>query len=414
MIHHTASLGCRRSLVVCLFAVLAGCGPTRTVGSRYVKSERVTAAQGLTLSVEAADSPELAGTRLVIPPGALAADTVITLELGSDSLAGGDNKAAGAVALWGPAGTRFSTAAELSLPYALASGESVGNLFIQGREDDGTRFVVNHDALTLDLTNQLVRFPVSGFTGFQPNTGALCGNYPACTAGQTCVNGQCQATTTCGGLPGCAAGQSCINGQCASSGCGPNHTVCAAGQSCVVDVCKPMCGNYPACVNGQTCVNGQCQSAANTCGNLPACSTGQSCVNGQCVSNGCGPNHTICLATQACVGDVCKPVCGSNPPCASGQTCVNGQCQSAAACGGQTACPTGQTCTNGQCVSNGCGPNHTVCRSDETCVVDVCLIPCGGTTCYSGMVCVNGNQCVGCGPNALCTNNRTCVNSRCQ
>ena len=53
---------------------------------------------GGTLTVAASDSPELAGTKLVIEPGALTAKTEITLELGTTSITGANDKAAGQVA----------------------------------------------------------------------------------------------------------------------------------------------------------------------------------------------------------------------------------------------------------------------------------------------------------------------------
>src|SRR5450432_3785038 len=90
---------CRRLL---LAAVLCcSCSNTQGLGSRYVAEQTVTASQGGTLTVAAADSPELAGTQLQIPAGALAADTHITLELGSTALVQGHDHVAGVVAIWG-------------------------------------------------------------------------------------------------------------------------------------------------------------------------------------------------------------------------------------------------------------------------------------------------------------------------
>ncbi|MBK7861598.1 MAG: hypothetical protein IPJ65_23880 [Archangiaceae bacterium] len=90
---------------------------TQQVGSKYVKTEKISASQGGSLTVAASDSPELAGAKLVIPPGALAADQEITLELGSAPITQGGDKAAGQVALWGPSGTRFAMPVEMTLPY---------------------------------------------------------------------------------------------------------------------------------------------------------------------------------------------------------------------------------------------------------------------------------------------------------
>src|SRR5215210_3310785 len=96
-------------LAACIAVVLCcACTPTQQVGSKYVKSEKVTASQGATLTVSAAESPELAGTTLVIEPGALATDTEIQLELGTVSITDDGVKSAGPTALWGPRGTTFS------------------------------------------------------------------------------------------------------------------------------------------------------------------------------------------------------------------------------------------------------------------------------------------------------------------
>src|SRR5438128_2243082 len=86
------------------FAVVLcrACNPTQTVGSRYVKSQTISASQGGALTVDSSESPELAGTKLVIEPGALAIDTEITLELGDKPITQGNDKSAGELALWGP------------------------------------------------------------------------------------------------------------------------------------------------------------------------------------------------------------------------------------------------------------------------------------------------------------------------
>src|SRR5688500_5168982 len=106
----------RSSIVACVAALLA-CGPAE-LGSRFVKSEKVLASQGAVIRVDEAESPELAGTSLVIEPGALELDTTITLEVGRRPLVE-PSAVAGPVAVWGPPGTRFIKPAQLAIPFQL-------------------------------------------------------------------------------------------------------------------------------------------------------------------------------------------------------------------------------------------------------------------------------------------------------
>ena len=109
---------CRNAVLAVVVSCIGACGPTKTVGSRYVASRLVNAANGDSIAVSAADSPELAGTVLKIPPGALADNTQITLELGEGNLTRTGTRAAGPVAIFGPSGTKFSKPVELTLPFA--------------------------------------------------------------------------------------------------------------------------------------------------------------------------------------------------------------------------------------------------------------------------------------------------------
>src|SRR5687768_14813570 len=102
---------CRRLLTAALVLCCA-CTPTKDLGSRYVKAADVKASEGGTLAVTASDSAALAGAELHIAPGALAADTRITLELGDAPLTTGADQGAGPTAVWGPAGTVFSAPVE--------------------------------------------------------------------------------------------------------------------------------------------------------------------------------------------------------------------------------------------------------------------------------------------------------------
>src|SRR5438270_7918904 len=183
----------RCRLAVAVVAICCSCSPTSTVGSRFVKSQMVQASVGAVISVASSDSKELAGARLVIDPGALASDTTIQIEVGTMPLTDATDKGAGPVAIWGPAGTKFSKPAHMVLPYVLPTGDSPDRIFVQVKEQDGTRFVIDHTVLNLDTAANTVAFDVHGFTGFQPGTNTPCMANNDCAQGQACINGVCKS-----------------------------------------------------------------------------------------------------------------------------------------------------------------------------------------------------------------------------
>lgn len=153
-------------VVVLALGMLANaCGTERTVGSRFVKSERVVASRGATISVSASEEPALAGTRLEIPPDALSADTTVTLELGLKPIT---EASRGPVAIWGPAGVVFSSPVRMTLPLALSNDTERSLVGVQVEEADGRRFTIPNSAVAVDASGSTVSFSVSGFTRFQP------------------------------------------------------------------------------------------------------------------------------------------------------------------------------------------------------------------------------------------------------
>jgi PKD repeat protein len=153
-----------------LVAALGACGGGNgaDLDSRPIKSVRVPAVVGGTVEVSSGESADLLGASLVVPPSALASDTTITLAVGLASIVGPGAEPAGPVAVWGPVGTRFRTQATMTLPYRLPAGRSVRGLFVQVLESDGKRFTIDQPVLTVDTEQRLVRFPVQGFSTFQP------------------------------------------------------------------------------------------------------------------------------------------------------------------------------------------------------------------------------------------------------
>lgn len=121
-------------LAAATLVVAPGCDDNQLAASRYVKRMLVPARTGGIIVVGADDSPELAGTRLVIAPEALAADTVITVELRGRPVA---TSPAGPVVAFGPAGTELRQAARLSLPIDAAATTASNRLTIEAEEEDG-------------------------------------------------------------------------------------------------------------------------------------------------------------------------------------------------------------------------------------------------------------------------------------
>jgi len=221
------------------------------VGSRYVKSVPVKSSQGATITVSPQESDKLAGTALAIQPNALKSDTLITLELGLKDMVDIDSAVAGPVALWGPGGTQFAPAAEMTLPLVAGADVDLANLFVQVQEDNGTRFTIATSELRVDLANKLVSFSARGFSKYQVRGKKCNADDPTCG----------QPGTIGGGTPGkctdnapCADGTKCVNGAC---------------QKCN----DPSCGQ-PGTIGGGT--PGKCTD------NTP-CSDGTKCVNGVCV-----------------------------------------------------------------------------------------------------------------------------------
>lgn len=419
----------------CCLLLVAACG-TQNAGSRYVKSESVGAANGKTIAVSEKDSALLAGTTLEIPAGALAGDTVITLEVGLDSLLDEDT-AAGPVATWGPAGTRFSRPARMTLPLSLS--ESGDEISVLVRESDGTQFELPASAVTVDAQGR-ASFTIDGFTSFQPLRRRPCQSNAQCHSSQVCRNGRCRpANNQCRSDADCPASSLCV------------QAPCAGALNCP-GTCQPRPPTCANCPPGSACVNGVC---ATGCGIVQGCPAGQTCQNNVCVVTGCHAD-TDCPQGQRCDATTGRcatppPQCGMNTVCPSGSLCVNGAC--VAQCDLQRPCPQGLVCgANGVCVTQpppSCGPvpmacpadamvcpdGSTVTRTGPNCsfapcggvacppVVRQCpdgsfvgpagpncdIAPCPGTTvqCPPGLACVNG-QCVGGCANVPCPQGLVC------
>jgi hypothetical protein len=158
----------RSRAALALPLALAACvGSSTEVGSRYVKTMRVTAGAGATFSVSPAESRALAGTLLRIEPGALAATTTITLELGYQPIVRAPDVAAGPVVIWGPAGTRLDPPARLTFPYQLGDGAALPDLYVEVLESGGPRGALERAGLLVNAEAKLVTVSVAGLFSLQ-------------------------------------------------------------------------------------------------------------------------------------------------------------------------------------------------------------------------------------------------------
>lgn len=432
-------------LVVAL--AFAACG-TQELGSRYVKTQSVRASEGAIFAVE---TGELNGTRLELPAGALSADTTVTVEIGLTSILGAE-LAAGPAAVFGPAGTTFTTDVTLVLPVrGLNATDDVG---IVGLAADGTSFEVDTAQVALDATRTRATFRIRQLANYQPRRRAVCNANADCATGLTCVNGHCRTAPPTTGNDGGSNGScpmSCPTG----SACDPNRLVC---------VVQPTgCTNTMNCPTNFACVNGACvPPTTNTCGMNAACASGQACLNGVCVpvpTDGGSTNPNACMsdadcnntmnAPAVCINGVCRTQC---VPRAETCNMVDDDCDglvdegcnttpdAGIMCGGFAGflCPMGLTCVDDP--ADNCDPNMGGADCSGLCVVPTCggflgLVCPGGLTCVDdpadncdpnngGADC--GGLCVaptandgGMGPGACrtsmdCTNGGQCINGVCQ
>jgi hypothetical protein len=279
-------------------AVLAGCtGRSEMLASRYVKKQVIPASAGGTLTVSTSDSQMLAGLQIVVPPGALAADTELTVAYGTASPAG--SASAGPSVDLGPDGTRFQVPATITVPFALPAGATQRQLVVDAIESNRQTYRIANSALT--VSGSFVSFGVNGFTQFQPGLGDDIPPPPddgGCAAGESaCVldagaDGGCPPGYTCafddGGTPLLCVDTATDKLNC--GGCGvicPPDQICSAASpglpgSCSCDLSEP--GGADLILCGSSCVHSNGDFL--NCGGCGMPCVGGVCIGGSCVDAG--------------------------------------------------------------------------------------------------------------------------------
>ncbi|MBO4349559.1 MAG: hypothetical protein J6A01_01250 [Proteobacteria bacterium] len=208
---------------------------------------------------------------------------------------------------------------------------------------------------------------------------------PACTTGETCVEGVCQC-----GSEVCKAEETCESGKCVpktepctGEQCGVPEPCtgehCGVPEPCTGDDCEPPVDSCNgACSESETCVEGVCKCGDDVCGSDETCKDGQ-CEKpaGECTGDDCEPPvdscNGACSEAETCVDGVCK--CGDEV-CQADETCKEGTCEKSA----------------GECTGDDCEPPvdscNGACSEAETCVDGVCK--CGDNTCTEHQVCKDG------------------------
>lgn len=237
-----------------------GCVQTQTIASRYLKSQLISAPDGGGFTVLDTENEELAGFSLTIPPGALSADTQVTLEVGLDDLVAFPDSAANRVAIIGPSSVVLTRAATIGFPYVSESDEERYDIDVLRSGDGGQSRVAASDVFVDARTHQ-VTISTTNLGSFQVIQ-RHCISSETCAPG-VCVAGRCRGPQ-CGSVT-CAPGATCCDASCGS--CASAATACPptpCTNDCNSTDCGPVLG-VPACVcpNDVACSPNRCARNAS-------------------------------------------------------------------------------------------------------------------------------------------------------
>lgn len=393
----------RRRYALILLGVAWGCAEKDPVGSVHLASRLITVAEGGVLEVSANDDARLAKTYIFVPAGALAQDTLLTIDAGADLVP--PRAVAGPSAKFGPQGLSFLTPARIRLPYERDLEPRLMRVRI--KHSDGTTQTLANAELEVNTLAKTLEFSVDRFSEFQvteaiQNSCTIedCGDAPG-VPGWTCEDGtQGGFTGRC--LPsveGCAWEVIWCQRECSASECGAPPQVpsimCPDGSTAGVGPCtRNMDG---VCVWEVTECMDLCEGV--TCPPNASCDP----QTGQCVSGPVQCGMSACEQGEFC----CNQACGTCAP--NGEMCPDVECNSCQSPnGGVTICPPGEVCepTSGECVPDrptSCG--QSTCEAPNVCCnasCGICALPgqgcpqdtcesCGNLTCRPGEICLSNS-----------------------
>jgi hypothetical protein len=394
------------------------------------------------------------GASLVVPAGAVAQATSITMSATSVQTNGGP---ATTVYQFGPEGLTFAAPATVNFP--ATAGVVHWSQVLDGLTvfaDLPTTFAGG--LATAQVTHFSYGYVASAIPGFVFSAAALgmgaidsCeqiiivspGGVKPCPDGYwcgsgACVNdltvGMCAATVPglgatsyeAGGFPficyprpdagtgdaativgtnGCAV---CTSGYCAGA-CPSGETTCSGAPTTCVNLSSDpancgVCGH--ACVGGQGCNQGTCvancggvlNGSSGNCGSDCSGCPGTAACGGGCAYtatdvNNCGACGAACVPGQTCTGGSCVPVCTGGGVCTLAGLCA-GSCPTGSTVCGSAGGESTAYCKNLQTDFNNCGTCGHVCAAGQGCDKGTCAATCGSGGFGSGGNC--GSDCSGC------------------
>ena len=253
-----------------LLLALGGCGEF---------SERTG---GETLS-SAGGSYEVGGAKLVVPPGAMTEDAVISIDPVADRDLPEWSRGrvlSGTVYRFGPEGATFAEPVTITIAYDPATLGEV--------KEEHLRLIWLDDAgQALDTVGSDVDTEADEVTG-ETTHFSFFGVGPRCSS-----DGDC------------AEGERCVDGRCVDD-CEPHPEVCGDGidNDCDGEIdeddCLDPCQDDADCRMGYRCVHGLCFDAMPDRCEGVVCPVGQVCVDGECVGD--------CMDEDGdgwCIGDDC-------------------------------------------------------------------------------------------------------------
>lgn len=226
----------------------------------------------------------------------------------------------------------------------------------------------------------------------QAHCGA-CGR--ACSGGQICNNGSCQATSTCT-APRMVCDGACVNTRTDVENCGACGRACADGQFCNAGTCM---ATTTACTAPRVACDGTCVDTRTDGANCGSC--GRACPSGQFCSDGACRSTSECATPRMTCGASCIDItsdvfnCGAcNRRCGDGQACSGSRCV-----GGTPTCPSGTMLCGTRCIDvsddpSNCGACGRACSAGTTCVTGSCMAVATGFA--AGGTCT-GDTCGGAG-----------------